>query len=552
MARIDNNYFTYRQTPTTENGTGTLESIKGNTLVWNQLIKKGNMTDGWTFSNSTGSYANNILTFTASAQGGFVRPNNPQSIVANHKYLAMVDVKGASAFTSTINFTSRNLITANITTNWQTFSLVFTNTITEGNFFPRVYDYRRSDWDAIQIRNCMLFDLTQMGLDITDPSEFTSLFSLPYYDYNQGSLLSFNGNGIKTVGKNLFNAEWESGSIGGTGNNIPSANDIRTSSGFSAFFFEEGKTYTFSCEETRQEIWVNYYFNDGTFQRTRIGANTTSASFTVPNGVRLIRFRMTKTSNDLEPKTQVEYGTSASSYVPYTESVLSLPISTYFPNGMNGKNNVYDELTREKATKRFGTCSISDFSTTGGVSAGGLHYADFTPTQAPVFGSFNILTSAGLPVLGGNEAWESTVPCISANATRLRVYGTTTDINTEFSGMQIMYDLATPIETVISPSLDLTFNIDQGGTEELLPTNTSTPTTTPILCDIFYRGMIPVSVNVYPLGSGTVTGSGEYRYGETATLVATSNDGIYRFLRYEDENGQTLSTDSTYSFKVGE
>jgi hypothetical protein len=80
----------------------------------------------------------------------------------------------------------------------------------------------------------------------------------------------------------------------------------------------------------------------------------------------------------------------------------------------------------------------------------------------------------------------------------------------------------------------------------------STPTTSPILCDIFYRGMIPVSVNVYPLGSGTVTGSGEYRYGETATLVATSNDGIYRFLRYEDENGQTLSTDSTYSFKVGE
>ena len=194
--------FTYRQSPTEEDGLAKITDIKGNTLVWNQLIEKGNMTDGWTFSNSTGSYANNILTFTASAQGGFVRPNNPQSIVANHKYLSMVDVKGTGAFTSTINFTSRNLISINITTNWQTFSLVFTNTITEQNYFPRIYDYRQSGWDAIQIRNCMLIDLTQMGLDITDPSEFTSLFSLPYYSYNQGSLLSFNGNGLKTVGKN--------------------------------------------------------------------------------------------------------------------------------------------------------------------------------------------------------------------------------------------------------------------------------------------------------------------------------------------------------------
>ena len=65
-------------------------------------------------------------------------------------------------------------------------------------------------------------------------------------------------------------------------------------------------------------------------------------------------------------------------------------------------------------------------------------------------------------------------------------------------------------------------------------------------------GLIPVSVTVYPIGAGTVEGAGQYRYGETVTLVAESSDGIYRFLRYEDENGQTLSTDSTYSFIAGE
>ena len=196
--RRNNQYFTYRESPTTVDGLAKIKSIKGNTLVWNQLIEKGNMTDGWTFSNSTGVYSNNVLTFIAEAQGGFVRPNNPQNIVANHKYLAMVDVKGSSAFTSAINFTSRNLLSVNITTNWQTFSLIFTNTTTEQNYFPRIYDNRASGWNAVQIRNCMIFDLTLMGLDIT-ADQFRALFPLPYYQFEQGRLLSFNGTRLKTA-----------------------------------------------------------------------------------------------------------------------------------------------------------------------------------------------------------------------------------------------------------------------------------------------------------------------------------------------------------------
>ena len=197
QALIDQS-FTYRESPAIQDGLARIDKIKGNTLVWNQLIEKGNMTDGWTFSNSTGSYSDNVLTFTASAQGGFVRPNNPQSIVANHKYLATVDVKGTSAFASAINFTSRNLLSASVTTEWQTFSLVFTNTVTEQNYFPRIYDNRSIGWDAVQIRNCMLFDLTLMGLDIT-ADQFRALFPLPYYQFEQGRLLSFNGTGLKTA-----------------------------------------------------------------------------------------------------------------------------------------------------------------------------------------------------------------------------------------------------------------------------------------------------------------------------------------------------------------
>ncbi len=51
-----------------------------------------------------------------------------------------------------------------------------------------------------------------------------------------------------------------------------------------------------------------------------------------------------------------------------------------------------------------------------------------------------------------------------------------------------------------------------------------------------------------PEEGGTVTGSGEYHWGETCTLTATANEG-YAFM-YWTENGEVVSYDATYSFIV--
>ncbi len=59
---------------------------------------------------------------------------------------------------------------------------------------------------------------------------------------------------------------------------------------------------------------------------------------------------------------------------------------------------------------------------------------------------------------------------------------------------------------------------------------------------------VKVAVNVIPNGGGTVTGAGEYVSGDTCTLVATPNAG-YGFSHYEI-NGQTVSSNRTYSFTV--
>ena len=54
-----------------------------------------------------------------------------------------------------------------------------------------------------------------------------------------------------------------------------------------------------------------------------------------------------------------------------------------------------------------------------------------------------------------------------------------------------------------------------------------------------------------PEEGGTVTGSGILGYGTTATLIATPNEG-YTFVNWTTENGNEVSTSSTYSFTVTE
>lgn len=55
-----------------------------------------------------------------------------------------------------------------------------------------------------------------------------------------------------------------------------------------------------------------------------------------------------------------------------------------------------------------------------------------------------------------------------------------------------------------------------------------------------------ITAAISPEGSGTVTGAGQYREGQTVTLVATPAEG-YNFSGWQ-EGGQTVSTNTTYSF----
>ena len=71
--------------------------------------------------------------------------------------------------------------------------------------------------------------------------------------------------------------------------------------------------------------------------------------------------------------------------------------------------------------------------------------------------------------------------------------------------------------------------------------------------DLIGHFSMPIQVEVVldPVGSGTVSGAGEYAYGSTCTLTATPNEG-YDFICWRKTNGSVVTTASTYTFTVTE
>ena len=183
---------------------GSIERIKGNTVVWNQLAKDG---------------ANEYRYDIDSAR---TRTFGFENIPSGHKILLFYLVKDAVESTSEINRFGieygpgdqifnpiKNGIFANIVT----------LQIERHNVYTFI-DYRCSSGTAFTMQNFMTFDLTIIygeGNEPTTPEQFEADYQqwfgkpLTYEPYNEGSLIPVNMTGVKSVGFNQWDEEWENG-----------------------------------------------------------------------------------------------------------------------------------------------------------------------------------------------------------------------------------------------------------------------------------------------------------------------------------------------------
>jgi hypothetical protein len=281
-------------------------------------------------------------------------------------------------------------------------------------------------------------------------------------------------------GKNLFDADAGSNGYINNSGAIVSRN-YQLASDFIAV--TAGNAYTISAASTMANIGIAYFDSNKAIILPRAdNASRQTLTITPATGVAYVRFWLNKDSyTDLNPtnvketyKVQFEAGSSATSYAPYSNicpisgrTGLSVYVSptqdqqdatTYAVDWTSEAGTVYggtlDVVTGVLTVDR-AVCTESDFTTiSSGMSAGGLHWADFNTTNITTNGT-SLCSILGIRADGG-PGWASAVPCYAlTEGVRVRVYceeGTLADFRSKYAGLQVCYPLATPLTYQLTPT----------------------------------------------------------------------------------------------------
>ena len=370
--------FTYRESPTTLDGNAKIKALYGNSLAWNQLcrtLESGN----WAIvgaGSGTLAFADGVATFsTTNNYGRFLY--TPNNLVNGHKYLLSVEIKAYAnaiinyALGNQTSYSSQGCVcsTGQVSdANWHRYTKIGTFTSGTDDKVLVQNTSGASNLHEIQVRNIMYFDLTQMSLDISDPSEFTSLFPLSYYPYTTGTLLDFKGAEIKTVGKNLN--PWQ-----GVNYNAVTNRTIFLQKGDYVLSTDNGNVLSninqiYLCladsngnNVTADGITSQYLYLNGAKTFYYGGVDRNNVPFTL-NKDSYVSFGFNNVKPTNINAVQLEFGSTATDYEPYTESTTSLPTLTYFPTGMKSAGNVRDELTDNKAITRVGQVDLGTLNWT--------------------------------------------------------------------------------------------------------------------------------------------------------------------------------------------
>ena len=243
------------------------DKIVGGTVAWNQLAAELG-TSSWSTSDATVTYADGVATVVPSALYGWIREKGVQAgvkvILPSHKYLVMADIKAVSATTlalfisDNLDFTYKKVLSA--TTSWANYSWVcnIASSTVANSVLYGVRSDNASDLAEYQLKNFMLFDLTQMfGSTIADyiysleqsqagagVAWFKKLFPNDYYAYNAGELLSVEGlQSHDAVGFNQWDEEWVNGRWN-TNGTISTSRNVSCKNPIKVF---PNTTYYFHC-----------------------------------------------------------------------------------------------------------------------------------------------------------------------------------------------------------------------------------------------------------------------------------------------------------------
>ena len=477
-------------------GVARIEAIKGNSVVWNQLIR-GTLT-----SSGNTTITNDGDDWTITPDGENVYPGIKQDnflVPKEHKYLVVYDTLFEGTLSVGINMCGQSQ-EKNLTSggSWISDQRIIKYTAGENKAIILFFRNAKSE---IKVRNFIVIDLTQMfgaGNEPTTIEEFYARIPMgvDLNSYNEGEVIHMDVQSIESVGVNQWDEEWEvgrydvnNGSIMNGQNQIRSANLIpvlpNSTYNYSGSFsfvaiLEYGKDKTFlrnlGGKKNQVQIsadchYVNIYTDSvyGTIYKNDICINLSDTSI---NG----------------------------KYFPYVKRTEDLSIiRKYFPDGMKSAGTAHDEIRYNKVTQkwekvvRIGEIGFSEARAYNIENTFFLPIADMkVPTTNAERGTG--LLCAKYPMHGGvdgyNVAGMSDKSMLRMNNGNIYIkdsaFGSdATAFKAAMDGVMLYYELAEPIVTELDEAdqfKDLDYAVWNAGTEKAIAEGKSAP----LAADITY------------------------------------------------------------------
>ena len=327
------------------------------------------------------------------------------------------------------------------------------------------------------------------------------------YADNTSEVLPMRTIGIETIGFNQWDEQWELGVLS-TADGTPVGNNER---GRSVNFFDVIPNATYYCATiaptttnsggTVGSIGVWWYDSNRTMIKYDDITNKTRVA---PSNARYAKIcsyggDVNAIFNGGVNINLSHSGVRDGKYEPYKKNIRLLPeIRKYFPNGMNGNANVWDEINTEKAIKRWGivdlgtlTWSVQQASVNifWSNSVTGLKKTPYSsyPNAISIFDTGRFYD---LQVAKSNGVTTEIIGIHDAQA-RIMLYNPNYEATTEgasqlkasLQGVLLYYELAEPEYTDITEPMQLDYEVEDFGTEKAL----SLASSAPFRADIVYR-----------------------------------------------------------------
>lgn len=474
-------------------GNARVQSVKGNSVVWNQLINEIYLeANDATITKTDMGYTivptGNAPGLRTNAANGNITP------IVGHKYAIIWEKVGGSR--------GKYL-------NWGGFNASLTGPIFTATDATRtqltIYSYNETE--TFTITTPLLIDLTQMFGAGNEPTTIEDFYSripqgIDMDAYNEGEVIHMNVDAVKSVGFNAWDEEWEKGAFDvDTGANYDSS-QIRSKNLIPVV---SGASYKITTPQTTG-IWIMFLNSEGdivapdntSFQQSGMSINvkgTDPRSITIPYNAAYMRFYAESSYGDTynhDICINLSDTSINGKYYPYVSRKQSLDmLSKYFPQGMKSAGTAHDEVRYNKTTQKWEAvmriAEVDMGSLMWQLNNDGRFEASF-PSARP---SVSVTEVGGVlcrkyTAVSALDTYNGingiSIDNVSKIWIRDSAYTNAASFKAAMQGVILYYELANPIVTEIADAFNLDYEVWNGGTEQAIA---DTPTSA-FKADIIY------------------------------------------------------------------